>query len=391
MSHFKWLKAMSVVLLATLLCACNVQFGESPESEKAEKEEKDERVPVEVEALGRGSIEAVVLSSANLEAEESVKVYSRTTNQVVELLVEEGDRVEAGQLLVRLEDDTHKLQLSKAEARLSKAERDYKRTEDLFQKEFVAQQEMNNATFELQQAKVDFEEAKRELSYTKITAPITGTITSRLVKFGDFVNNGLHLFDIVDFNSIVARVYLPEKNLAELDVGQAARLTSQALGGDHFDGKIKRIAPLVDARTGTVKVTVAVDNRDRLMPGMYVDVAIVLEVRNQALLIPKRALIYDNDQVFAFRLDRSGERIVAERVLVKPALTDETRVMPSGDFEEGDEIVVAGQTGLKDRAAVRVLGEDDPEADRWNKKEDKEAEATAGGNDSAEGDVALND
>jgi len=254
-----------------------------------------------------------------------------------------------------LEDDTQKLQMLRAEARLSKAQRDYKRTKDLFEKEFVAQDELNTIIYELKQAEVQFAEAEQEISYTKITAPIRGTITNRIVKFGDFINNGQELFEIVDFDSIVALVYLPEKKLVNLEEGQVARFTSQALGEERFGGSVKRIAPVVDSRTGTVKVTVNVDDTSRLLPGMYVDVAIIIEVRPDALLVPKRGLVYDNDQIFAFRVVRHEDQVLAERVLVTPAMSDETWVMPQSGFREGDEIVIAGQTGLKDQAEVRVL------------------------------------
>lgn len=345
----------------SLLAAC---ANNNADKDKEVAVEKDDRVPVEGKRLALGSIESVVLSSANLEAEASVSVYSRATNKVSELLVEEGDRVEAGQVLLRLEDDTQKLQLAKAQGRLAKANREYERASELFEKEFISQEDFNNSTYQLKVAELDYAQSKQELDYTVVTAPIRGTITKRLINLGDMVNNNHQVFDLVDFTSIVARVYLPEKNLLKLRVGQPARLSSQALGELNLAGHVKRIAPVVDGKTGTVKVTVAVDNTGPLKPGMYVDVVLVLAVNDQALLIPKRSLVYDNDQIFAFRIKRGGPRVVVERVLVEPQLQDENHVQALDGFALGDEIVVAGQTGLKEGAAVRVLGEADPEADR---------------------------
>ncbi len=360
MKKITWFKLAlcGVGLVAMVACSAKTEDNKKEKDDVA----KDERVPVEVEKLTRGFIESVVLSSANLEAEQEVKVYSRTTNQVTKLLVEEGMRVKAGQLLVQLEDGTQKLQVAKAEARLSKAKREFERAQDLFRKQFVAQEDLSTATYELKQAELQYAEADTELGYTRISAPISGTITARMVNLGDFVNINQQLFNIVDFDSIVARVYLPEKNLEQLAVGQVARLSSKALGEEKFRGHLKRIAPLVDAKTGTVKVTVAVDDNQKMMPGMYVDVAIVLETETNALLIPKRALVYDNDLVYTFRVNRDKQPLRVDRVVVVPALADENAVMPKSGFSDGDEIVVAGQTGLKDQANVRVLGEPDPKA-----------------------------
>jgi len=206
------------------------------------------------------------------------------------------------------------------------------------------------------------DDARRQLEYTEVRAPIAGTISARLVNLGDLVNVNQHLFDLVDFNSIVARVYLPEKELSSLAVGQPVRVTSTALPGVEFAGHVKRIAPVVESKTGTVKVTVGFTEVGQLRPGMYVEVAIVTATRDDALLISKRSLVYDADQIFAYRL---GTNRTVERVLVEPRLADRDNLEPARGFSEGDQLVVAGQTGLKDGASVRLPGDPDPE------KEDK--------------------
>lgn len=358
---------MPALILVLLCVGCQEE-----NKQKVAEVPKDDRVAVEKASVGRGTIEAVVTSSANLEAEATVKIYSRAANHVAKLLVEEGDRVEAGQLLVQLESQNQEVALARAEASLEKTRREHKRKERLIQEKLITEQDFNNSTHELKVAELAFKDAEREMTYTEIRATISGTITKRDVKVGDFVNINQELFEIVDFDSIVARVYLPEKVLPKLKQGLEARVTSEALGKDAITGRIERISPVVDSNTGTVKVTVAVDDTRILRPGMYVDVSVVLDKRNDIIVLPKRALVYDADQIFVFRINRSGERIVAERVLVKTSLSNESFVEPVSGFNQGDEIVVAGHTGLKDGAPVRVLGEVDPEADRYKKSGSQE-------------------
>ncbi|MEE8164214.1 MAG: efflux RND transporter periplasmic adaptor subunit, partial [Myxococcota bacterium] len=117
-------------------------------------------------------------------------------------------------------------------------------------------------------------------------------------------------------------------------------------------GWIKRILPVVDPRSGTVKVTLEVPSSEGLLPGMYVEVELVAEVDADALLVPKRALIYDQEQVFVFRVDEDGR---VERRLVQPTLENRDFVRISDGLDEGDQIVVAGQAGLKDGSEVRLL------------------------------------
>jgi len=338
--------------------ASDERGGEGKDADKDDKDKEEEgpqAVPVEVAELGRGPIESVLKSTATLEAESAVEVFSEAARRVRELRVEEGDHVRKGDVLVRLQDDEQRNALAKVQNELAKAEREYRRQERLYAENLISEEQFNNATFELEQLRIALADAERELSYTEVRAPIAGTVTSRLVNVGDHVNLGQHLFDIVDFDSLVARIYVPEKHLPELRPGQRARVSARATGGREYAGVVDRIAPVVDARSGTVKVTIDVGGEPGLMPGMYVDVDLITATRDDAILVPKRAVVYDNDQMFVFRL---GDERRVERVLLEPLLSDKEHVEPAGNLAEGDRIVVAGQAGLKDGALVKLPGEE---------------------------------
>ncbi|MCB1055546.1 MAG: efflux RND transporter periplasmic adaptor subunit [Acidobacteria bacterium] len=355
----RWL-AVVLLVAGAGLAACGRPPGEAgatpahgADGKDDGTEVEDTAVPVEVVALDRGPIEAVLRFSTNLEAESAVEVLAEANRQVRQLLVEEGDPVRRGQVLLRLQDDEQRNDLAKVEVELRKAERDYDRQQRLYDQGFLSEEDYNSATYEIEQLQLRLQEAQRQLSYTEVRAPISGTVTSRKVNLGDFVTINQPLFELVDFDSIVARVFVPEKELANLERGQEARISAQALAGRDFRGHIERIAPVVDPKSGTVKVTIALDDRSGLRPGLYVDVSLVTAVHEQAVLVPKRALVYDQDQVFVYRL--SGEDHV-ERLELEAALEDKVNVEPRGDvLDAGDRIVVAGQAGLKDGAEVRLV------------------------------------
>lgn len=345
----------------------------------ADKESKEvEAVPVEVTELERGSIESVLRFSTNLEAEREVEVFAEAARRVEELRVEEGHEMRKGDLLLRLQDDEQRTTLAKAKTEYDKAKREHERQKRLFSESLISEQAMNDATYEIERLALSVEEAERALSYTEVRAPISGTITQRLVNVGDYVTPNQQLFSMVDFNSIVARVFVPEKELPRLQRGLTARVGSPALGETRFAGRVDRISPVVDPRSGTVKVTVDLPRAPGLRPGMYVDVELVTSLHEDALLLPKRALVYDNDQIFAFRLAPAEEdgkkngKVRAERVLVRPVLEDKRFVEVTGDlFRPGDAVVIAGQAGLKDGTLVRRV--DQVEADG---KAAQSAEAT---------------
>jgi membrane fusion protein (multidrug efflux system) len=314
--------------------------------------EEEEAVPVALAQLTRGRIESVLRFSTNLEAERQVEVLSESSREVKQLLVEEGDNVRRGQVLIRLEDSAQRTELARIESQLEKAGRELARQENLYEQQLISEQDFNDAKYEVEQMELGLADANRELSYTEVRAPISGTVTQRLVRVGDNITVGQHLFDVIDFDSIVARVYVPEKELARLEKGQMARITAQAVGDQERRGSIDRIAPVVDSRSGTVKVTIAIPAEEGLLPGMYVSVQLVTDVHDEALLVPKRALVYDDDQMFVFRI-KNGERV--ERLMISPVLEDREYIEPAGVLEEGDSIVVAGQAGLKDGSLVREV------------------------------------
>lgn len=361
------------LLLAGAVClpGCSGDDGvkaasgeDPPNAEKKQKKKpatedeapKEEAVPVEVVSLERGPIESVLRFSSNLEAESEVQVFSQAQRLVISLLVEEGDRVRKGQTLLRLQDEEQRSALAKARSQLEKAEREYRRVKRLYDQELISREDFTNAVFEVEQQQIAVDDAERELTYTRVAAPISGTITARYVSLGDQVQISEHLFDIVDFGSIVARVFVPEKHLPELATGLAARITAAATGDRAFEGKVDRISPVVDPQSGTVKVTVAVGRQPGMRPGLYVDVDLVVATRDDAVLIPKRAVVYDNDQMFVYRL---GEDSRVDKVFVEAALEDRDHVEPVSGLDSGDRVVVAGQAGLKDDALVRVDGERD--------------------------------
>jgi len=359
-----------VATVATSLMSCH----KGPDAGKnTQKDGKDDAVPVEVTTIARGDIEATLRNSTHLEAEEEVKVFARTANRVTELLVEEGDVVKKGQVLLRLDNDIQKTAYAKAQVSVDKAREEFDREKALFEQKLVSEQMFNDTKHALRQFELACEDAKRELEYTEVRAPIDGTISQRLVKYGDLVNLNQQLFDIVDFNSMVARIYVPEKSLPDLQLDQSARVTATPFGDREFQGYVKRIAPVVEAKTGTVKVTIGFHDIGPLQPGMYVDVEIITTKRSDALLITKRALLYDGELSYVFRL--LPERKV-ERVLVEPKITDKLNVEPVKGFREGDQIVVAGQTGLKDGAKVRLPEDPNPE-DKKTAKEEKTQDSMA--------------
>ena len=312
---------------------------------------EDPAVPVEVSVVTTGPIESVIRATSTLEAEEQVDVLAEASRRVVQILVEEGDQVAQGALLLRLQDDEQKSMLAKAQTAHDTAEREWERQQSLYDRELTTEKAYNDALAAFEQRQIELQDARRELGYTQVRASIGGAGVRRFVKLGDQVNPGQQLFEIIDFSSLQALIYVPEKELTRLEAGQSVRLSAPAIRDESYECTLERVSPIVDARSGTVKATVAVGGQPGLRPGLYVDIEVVTDVRPDAVLVPKRSLVYDEDRMSVFRV-KNGR---AERVPVIPALTDPQWVMPASGFAVGDTLVTAGQAGLKNGARVEIV------------------------------------
>ena len=349
------LAAMTLLFLPLVAgCAFDSGVAGEPPPSEATTLAADDAIPVAALPMFRGRIESVLRFSTNLEAENRVDVLAEAERHVTHLLVEEGDTVRAGQTMLLLEDEAQRTALKRVESQLERSRLEYERQRRLFGQDLISEQAYNQARYDMEQLELALEDAERELGYATVTAPISGIVTERLINVGDHVENHTKLFEIIDFDSIVARVFVPERQLAGLFVGQPARVLAQSLAGSR-EAAIERISPVVDPQSGTVKVTLGIPGNQGLLPGMYVEVDLVAAALEDTLLAPKRALVYDQEQVFVFRVAQGDDGPRAERLMVRILIESEDVVHLEGDLADGERLIVAGQAGLKDGARIRLL------------------------------------
>jgi membrane fusion protein (multidrug efflux system) len=179
-----------------------------------------------------------------------------------------------------------------------------------------------------------------------------------MIQLGQHVRPGDELFQVTDSEPLIARIFLPETDVVTLVEGREVRITMNADPSVRFAGRIRQISPIVDTATGTVKVTVeAVDPPPAVRPGSFVAIDIVRETRRGALLLPKGAVIRELQASHVFVFD--GEKAVKRTVRL--GLEEGDQVEALEGVTTGERVVVAGQGGLKDGQAIRVLG-DEPAA-----------------------------
>lgn len=313
-------------------------------------------VPVRLATVGRGSIADFFETQGALEAENEVDLVARVGGPVIELLAEEGMRVEKGHLLARIDDRELQAQLAVSEVRLDETRRTYERVKALHDRELVSQEALDQGLAAYQSARGDFERTQVQLDYTRITAPFTGLIVERYIKLAEHVANGAQLFRLSDFDPLLCRIQVPEGHLSSLAKGQRAELTVEAWKGERFVARVLRVSPVVDADTGTVRVTLEVEGGGRLRPGMYANIYLEMERRDDVLVVPRDALALDSlgDTVF---VAADG---VAQRRSLELGLRNDVQLEVLVGLEEGERVVVVGQDGLSDGTPIESF--EDPVA-----------------------------
>ncbi len=326
-------RLLTLLLAALLLPACQRPAddeggdGTDPDpttTAEVGTEEEAEKPPVlvRVRPLRRDAVSRTLEATAIVESLDMVDVMPERAEPVVELRVEEGDVVEAGQLLARLRDTDATLAVADAtvrveEARITmeQAKREFERDQKLVDEQgptgVLAERDLESRrqTYEVavtahQSAEVALQQAEVGLAQCRILAPISGTVTAREISLGD-----TRMFQVTDLAAPKVILYRPQRELESLAVGQRLVARAEALPGQEIHGTVERIAPVVDQETGTVKVTCALEPlADRPLPaGILVRVDLVLETHEDALLVPKEALLYEGDDIscYVVREDRA--------------------------------------------------------------------------------------
>ena len=310
-------------------------------------------IPVAAKSVDRGDIAVSLQTYTTIEAERHVDVIARAQGLVTELYVEEGDRVEEGQPLAQLDQDALKLQVRERDVNMQSMKSNYERAADLLAKELLSTQEFEQTKFQYETAKTQLETAQLNLEYSTIRSPFSGVVTDRLIEVGNLVNANTAVFRAADFDPLLARIFIPERQIQQVKKGQSVRIGTEG-STDTFTGRVRMISPIVDPASCTVKVTVEIRDRTRTMrPGMFATVNIITEIHENVIRIEKRALVAEAEGSFAFLFNDGN----AKKVRIELGEDEGDWIEVTSGLAEGDSIITVGHEGLRNGAPVRIAGQ----------------------------------
>lgn len=345
---------ITLIALSILMTGCS---GEQTEKEQDKnKEEPIYRVPVEATKVKIGAISNTYNTTAVLEARAESKVTNKVSGMIEKILVEEGMLVNKGDVLAEIDSENYLLELERATIDLESAIAEFNRSKPVNGRQLVAAKDFEKLEFAVKSRRNQQKVAQIQVRDTKVRAPISGIIAERMVKEGNMTANpGGVMFSIVALETLQGVVYLPESEINNIHIGQQAFLqfpsTQQAI-----PASIALISPIIDTDSGTFKVTLNVENNDyTLKPGMFARVSLTLDKRENAQLVPLKAILVTDTETSLFVVEDNK----AKKLTVETGYEENGFVELLSPIDADTPIITVGQQSLKVGTEVKVVGQAD--------------------------------
>lgn len=344
----------TVILSALLgLTACNNQSADS---------ETEIAIPVSVEELRPGFIEQTINTTGTVVATKEATLttemagrYTLATNPKTGKPFMLGDRVNQGQVIVKLEDEEYvnNLGMQSKELNLKISEQNYTKQKSLFDKGGVTQSELSNAEVSAVNARDSYELAKIQLEKMNVRAPFGGVIT-QLPYFtqGTKVTSGTEVVSLMSYEKLQLEVNLPEKYINQVEPNQDVRVMNYTLPEDTLHGMVRELSPAISTETRTFTGKLSIDNDElKLRPGMFVQAEIVLDRKDSVIVIPKEVIISNQRGKSVFVVEQG----TAEQKQVTLGYENQDKVEITSGLKANDRLVVKGFETLRARSKVKII------------------------------------
>lgn len=307
---------------------------------------------VEMVTLAARRVEEEASAVGNLRSVDAVVLRPEVAGRIASIRFADGQRVRRGELLMELDAAIQQAEWQQAKANLGLAQANSRRSEDLFQRQFISARSRDEAAAQLKVQEAALQLAEARLARMRLRAPFDGVVGLRGVSVGDYVKDGQELVNLESIDRLQVDFKLPERILSQIKLGQPLDVRSDAFPDLTFRSRVEAMDPLVDANGRAVTLRARIDNREgRLRPGQFVRVRLVLGVEENVLMVPEQAIVPSAKGVSVFRVI-DGKAVMTP---VQTGLRQTGWVQVVSGVQVGDRVVTAGQLKLRDGAAVKPV------------------------------------
>jgi membrane fusion protein, multidrug efflux system len=310
-----------------------------------------EKIPVSVDTVNQGIISKNVIVPGVLEASQVLNLVSETQGKIIAKYKQKGDKVNIGDVIVKVDDEVISANVITAEANYEQNEKDIDRLTRLSKEDAVSKHDLEQATIGLKKSKADLINARKALSNTSIKAPISGYINNESTTIGQFLGGGSPVCEIVNNSILKLNIKVTENEIFKITIGQVVPVEITALPDIKFTGKITSIAEKADAAMKfNVEITLINDTKAHLKSGLYAEVELPIE--NKDKLIINKAAILGSMEMPVVYIVENGKAVKRSLVIGQ---SNDTQVEVLSGISKGDLIIVSGQLNLKDGDEVKIV------------------------------------
>jgi RND family efflux transporter MFP subunit len=316
-----------------------------------EQEIKTAPTHVSVQPIRQTNQLQQLVYSGTIEAENTAQVGFSVAGMVNNIAVQEGQFVKQGQLLATIDDTEYSNALIIASAGLEQAEDMFNRLNELYQKGSLPAKDYIDIKTKLAQAKANKSINAKHIADSRLYAPMAGIITNKLIERGSTAAPGVPAFTIVKTDKVYAKIAVPESEVGNLKKSMQAKVYIPTLR-DSVTGHITIINPQADAASKTFSIKILLNNsRQQLLPGMLANIQINPGITENAITIPATAVVRDADDITYVYVVNAQNKAIRKRIIAGH-ITGKEEIIVTNGLQEGDKIVTAGQTRLKDGELV---------------------------------------
>jgi len=343
---------MSKSILSLILAFCLALATTLVAAQEKPAPAKPQGLPVETVQAAVTPLKNELNATGTLYSNETVVITAEIAGKVTEIFFHEGQKITAGQVLLKLDQSILSAERDRAQANFNLSEANIKRAELLLQEQAISERERDEAfaQWRLDEATLRLTEA--QLAKTVIRAPFSGLLGLHRISIGEYLQPGEAIVTLDNLDPIKVDFRVPEVFAYQLKVGQKIQMNVDAVPGRSFAGQVYAIDPQIDINGRSVLLRAKVEQREGpLRPGMFARVTLVLEERPQALMIPEEALIPKGEQQTVFKVVE-GKVVPA---VVKTGLRTRGQVEIVQGLEAGDTVITAGQIKVRPGMSVTVV------------------------------------
>ncbi len=354
---------LCLVVVASFVVACGRE-GAAPVEQTVEPGERSDSksVPVRVAPVQRGERALLIESAGRIGLKVEVSLSFKTQGVVESVSIDEGQRVRRDQLLAQLDPEEIEARQTQARAALEKAERDLRRTEELYGDDAATLEQLQNARTALEVARSDRQIADFNVRYSEIRAPVSGWLLRRVVEPGELVSPGQAVLVLGSADSgWVMRLGLADRDVVRVSLGDSARIELDAFPGHELEARVSQIAENADPRTGTFEVELELVGEGLIGTGVtlksgFVGRAVIQPSRiREATAVPIEALIRaDGREGLVYGVDAMDDRGWRPVPITIAGLVG-SEVLVAKGLEGIDHVIVEGTQRLSIDARIEVL------------------------------------